>query len=286
MINLDGATLLFPTSFGYYNPHMIKMANKYPKLRFEHCGGLWTDKDPEERRQLFRLYRRGAIHLRHRRRLFDQERQARLRRGQADPAGAAQHQRLHARRQARQPEGHHAGDLHRRLVDAGQGSRGHQQPDRPGRRRPDLPCRRTEDHGRERGAPRRDGLRLSRQPVAAGAEGLPHRRGVELGSALSEIREDDRGRRSHPELLSRRPQGRDRQGLALWRDGLGGSAQACRRHQGQADRRRLHHLQGPDRGQQGQDRDRRRHRPRPEGSGAREDGLSGRRRRSERLRDI
>jgi basic membrane protein A and related proteins len=47
MINLDGATLLFPTSFGYYNPHMIKVASKYPKLRFEHCGGLWTDKDPK-----------------------------------------------------------------------------------------------------------------------------------------------------------------------------------------------------------------------------------------------
>src|SRR6201994_1063337 len=47
MINLDGATLLFPTSFGYYNPHMIKMAKKFPKLRFEHCGGLWTDKDPK-----------------------------------------------------------------------------------------------------------------------------------------------------------------------------------------------------------------------------------------------
>ena len=47
MINLDGATLLFPTSFGYYNPHMIKMASKFPKLRFEHCGGLWTDKDPK-----------------------------------------------------------------------------------------------------------------------------------------------------------------------------------------------------------------------------------------------
>jgi simple sugar transport system substrate-binding protein len=47
MINLDGATLLFPTSFGYYNPHMIKMATKFPKLRFEHCGGLWSDKDPK-----------------------------------------------------------------------------------------------------------------------------------------------------------------------------------------------------------------------------------------------
>ena len=47
MINLDGATLLFPTSFGYYNPHMIKTASKYPKIRFEHAGGLWTDKDPK-----------------------------------------------------------------------------------------------------------------------------------------------------------------------------------------------------------------------------------------------
>ena len=25
MINLDGATLLFPTSFGYFDPHMLKM---------------------------------------------------------------------------------------------------------------------------------------------------------------------------------------------------------------------------------------------------------------------
>src|SRR6202050_5803897 len=47
MINLDGASLVFPTSFGYYNPHMVKMAAKFPKLHFEHCGGLWSDKDPK-----------------------------------------------------------------------------------------------------------------------------------------------------------------------------------------------------------------------------------------------
>ena len=47
MINLDGATLLFPTSFGYYNPHVLKTAAKYPKVGFEHAGGLWTDKDPK-----------------------------------------------------------------------------------------------------------------------------------------------------------------------------------------------------------------------------------------------
>jgi basic membrane protein A and related proteins len=47
MISLDGATLLFPTSFGYYNPQVTKVASKYPKIHFEHCGGLWTDKDPK-----------------------------------------------------------------------------------------------------------------------------------------------------------------------------------------------------------------------------------------------
>jgi basic membrane protein A len=47
MINLDGATLLFPTSFGYYNPYMVKIAAKMPNVRFEHCGGLWSEKDPK-----------------------------------------------------------------------------------------------------------------------------------------------------------------------------------------------------------------------------------------------
>jgi basic membrane protein A len=46
MINLDGAALLFPTSYGYFSPHTVKVAKKYPKARFEHAGGLWTDKDP------------------------------------------------------------------------------------------------------------------------------------------------------------------------------------------------------------------------------------------------
>jgi basic membrane protein A and related proteins len=47
MIHLDGATLIFPTSFGYYNPHVVKEAKDNPKVRFLHCGGLWTDKDPK-----------------------------------------------------------------------------------------------------------------------------------------------------------------------------------------------------------------------------------------------
>ncbi|HTP60955.1 MAG TPA: BMP family ABC transporter substrate-binding protein [Burkholderiales bacterium] len=42
MVEQDGATLIFPTSFGYFDPHMLIMAAKYPKVRFAHCGGLWT----------------------------------------------------------------------------------------------------------------------------------------------------------------------------------------------------------------------------------------------------
>jgi simple sugar transport system substrate-binding protein len=42
MIEQDGASLIFPTSFGYFDPHMLKMAEKYPKVRFAHCGGMWT----------------------------------------------------------------------------------------------------------------------------------------------------------------------------------------------------------------------------------------------------
>ncbi|WP_428669777.1 BMP family ABC transporter substrate-binding protein [Reyranella sp.] len=43
MINLDGATLVFPTSFGYFDPHMLKEAGKFPAVQFRHCGGLWTE---------------------------------------------------------------------------------------------------------------------------------------------------------------------------------------------------------------------------------------------------
>ena len=42
MINQDKAGLIFATSFGYFDPHMLKMAEKYPNVRFAHCGGMWT----------------------------------------------------------------------------------------------------------------------------------------------------------------------------------------------------------------------------------------------------
>ncbi|MEO5805327.1 BMP family ABC transporter substrate-binding protein [Devosia sp.] len=47
MINLDGASLLFPTSFGYFNPFMIEAAKKHPEVQFRHPTSLWNkDTDP------------------------------------------------------------------------------------------------------------------------------------------------------------------------------------------------------------------------------------------------
>lgn len=43
MIVQDGASLLFPTSYGYFDPHILALAPKYPDVRFAHCGGLWTE---------------------------------------------------------------------------------------------------------------------------------------------------------------------------------------------------------------------------------------------------
>jgi simple sugar transport system substrate-binding protein len=43
MINLDGVKVLFPTSFGYFEPHILKMAEKYPEVVFLHCGGLYAE---------------------------------------------------------------------------------------------------------------------------------------------------------------------------------------------------------------------------------------------------
>ena len=48
MINLDGAELLFLTSFGYFDPYMLRVAAKYPKVQFRHQGLLWNaDKNPK-----------------------------------------------------------------------------------------------------------------------------------------------------------------------------------------------------------------------------------------------
>lgn len=41
MVEQDQAAVLFPTSFGYFDPHILQVAKKYPEIQFFHCGGLY-----------------------------------------------------------------------------------------------------------------------------------------------------------------------------------------------------------------------------------------------------
>jgi basic membrane protein A len=54
MIAQDGAQLVVPTSFGYFDPHMLAVAAKFPAARFAHCGGMWTEgKHPKNTASFF-----------------------------------------------------------------------------------------------------------------------------------------------------------------------------------------------------------------------------------------
>ena len=189
MIKLDGATLLFPTSFGYFDPHMLKMATKYPKIRFAHCGGLWTEKDPKNTGSYFGYideaqYLNGIVAG-----TMTKTNKLGFVAAKPIPQVLRNINAFTLGAQLGQPESHDAGDLHRRLVDAGQGGRGRQQPDRPGRRRAHLPRRRPEGRGRDRRAAAASmvcGYHANQAALAP--QGLSDRRRVELGSALHALR--------------------------------------------------------------------------------------------------
>jgi basic membrane protein A and related proteins len=53
MIKQDGAKLLFPTSYGYFDPYMLALAVKEPDVRFSHCGGLWSEGKPKNTGSFF-----------------------------------------------------------------------------------------------------------------------------------------------------------------------------------------------------------------------------------------
>ncbi|MEM6868549.1 MAG: BMP family ABC transporter substrate-binding protein, partial [Cyanobacteria bacterium P01_C01_bin.121] len=43
MIEIDGASVIFPTSFGYFDPYMLEMAAEFPEVQFFHAGGLYEE---------------------------------------------------------------------------------------------------------------------------------------------------------------------------------------------------------------------------------------------------
>ena len=46
MIQLDGATVIFATSFGYWKP-VLKLAKVHPEVLFTHIGALWKPGNPK-----------------------------------------------------------------------------------------------------------------------------------------------------------------------------------------------------------------------------------------------
>ena len=143
--------------------HAQARARNIPKVQFQHAGGLWTDKDPKNVGSYFGYideaqYVDGIV-------AGHSTKTSKLGFVAAKPIPQVLRNinSFMLGAQARQSERDRAGDLHRRLVDAGEGGGSHQQPGRRRRRRHHLPRRRPEDGDGDRRAPRRHDLRLSRQ---------------------------------------------------------------------------------------------------------------------------
>lgn len=59
MIDQDGATVLVPTSFGYFDPHVLEVAKDYPEVQFFHSGTLWKEGMPKNVGSYFALIDEG-----------------------------------------------------------------------------------------------------------------------------------------------------------------------------------------------------------------------------------
>jgi len=108
----DGATIIFPTSYGHLEP-ALTVAKRHPEVTFMHQGGLKTAKNLGSyfgaiyEAQYLSGIAAGKVtktnKLGYRRRL-------------PDPSDAAEHQRVRARREVREPEGHDDRCVHLELV--------------------------------------------------------------------------------------------------------------------------------------------------------------------------
>ncbi len=59
MIDQDGATVIVPTSFGYFDPHVLTVAKDYPEVQFLHSGTLWKEGLPKNVGSYFALIDEG-----------------------------------------------------------------------------------------------------------------------------------------------------------------------------------------------------------------------------------
>ncbi|HEY9656458.1 MAG TPA: BMP family ABC transporter substrate-binding protein, partial [Crinalium sp.] len=59
MIDQNGATVIVPTSFGYFDPHVLAVAKDYPEVQFLHSGTLWKEGLPNNVGSYFALLDEG-----------------------------------------------------------------------------------------------------------------------------------------------------------------------------------------------------------------------------------
>lgn len=59
MIDQNGATVIVPTSFGYFDPHVLAVAKDYPDVQFLHSGTLWKEGLPNNVGSYFALLDEG-----------------------------------------------------------------------------------------------------------------------------------------------------------------------------------------------------------------------------------
>ena len=59
MINLDGAKLILPTSFGYWSPFVLDEAKANPEVQFRHAAPLWKEGDPKNSGSYFAFLDQG-----------------------------------------------------------------------------------------------------------------------------------------------------------------------------------------------------------------------------------
>jgi simple sugar transport system substrate-binding protein len=59
MIDQDGANVVIPTSFGYFDPHVLTVAKEYPEVQFFHAGTLWEEGMPKNVGSFFALVDEG-----------------------------------------------------------------------------------------------------------------------------------------------------------------------------------------------------------------------------------
>ena len=194
MINLDGAKLILPTSFGYYSPFVVDEAKANPDVQFRHAAPLWKPTDPKNAGSYFAFLDQAhyidgvAAGL--------ASKTGKLGFVAAKPIGIVLRNINSFLTGARttNPGRDRPGDLHGRLVAAGARGGSHQRAGRRRLRPHHLPRGRAQGGDPDGRDPRRQNLRPQCRPGAAGAQGLRHRRRVQVGHDLHRIRRPDRAR--------------------------------------------------------------------------------------------